>query len=152
MMTNYFKKSNLTIQTAVLKLGHTYKTAPLEQPNPSVKLLKLSNISSGWDHTVRMSSMENWADGNIWLLSLPKLEESEFISKLSELHLDYPSRVFLFQFDFKSFDIYEVYKISRADGEVQMLTYGNWSVGNGLILSEENIWRRRIDLKQKHFM
>ncbi len=56
--------------------------------------------------------------------------------------------------------IFEAYKISGDDAEVQILEFGTWENGGGggggggeLLLAagaDENIWRRRADLKGKH--
>ena len=54
--------------------------------------------------------------------------------------------------------IFEAYKISVDDAEVQILEFGTWENGGGggggeLLLAagaDKNIWRRRADLKGKH--
>ncbi len=54
--------------------------------------------------------------------------------------------------------IFEAYKISVDDAGVQILEFGTWENGGGggggeLLLAagaDENIWRRRADLKGKH--
>ena len=47
-------------------------------------------------------------------------------------------------------EIWEVYKISPENQNVQILKYGNWNRFRNLQLPSESIWKRREDL-QGHF-
>ena len=46
--------------------------------------------------------------------------------------------------------IYDIYKIDERSDVVETVKFGEWDPLLGLTIAEENIWKRRSDLKGHH--
>ena len=50
----------------------------------------------------------------------------------------------------RTYSIYDVYKIDKNSMEVEIVKFGDWNTATGLVVTEENIWKRRSNLKARH--
>lgn len=46
--------------------------------------------------------------------------------------------------------IYDIYKIDETSDMVETVKFAEWNASLGLSIVEENIWKRRSDLKGHH--
>jgi hypothetical protein len=46
--------------------------------------------------------------------------------------------------------IYDIYKIDETSDIVETVMFAEWDAMSGLSVVEENIWKRRADLKGHH--
>ena len=56
----------------------------------------------------------------------------------------------LFIPEISTYSIYDVYKIDKNSDEVEIVEFGDWNTATGLTVAEENIWKRRSNLKGHH--
>ena len=50
----------------------------------------------------------------------------------------------------RTYSIYDVYKINKNSREVEIVKFGDWNTATALTVAEENIWKRRSNLKGHH--
>ncbi len=143
---------------------------------PSVKLVLLENSSSSTELEA-ISARENWNLVNVWLVGLPPKQEndnrtaSQTINELfKNVKLTYTAQVYVFYQDagklfivlrmyakklfFSCFVdkvfLYETYKITDTNIDVEVLSYGFWSKESKLEADASHLWHRRANLKGKH--
>ena len=132
-----------------LFLDHDFKrlNALIGQQNNLEGLKPIRNQISPFD------SGQTPTDSDIWLVQIPQEAGKdrtyfENIFKQTPLRLD--SYVFGYLQDDEatnSFVIYDIYKIDEYSETVQIVEHGQWNLLQGLIIFEQNIWKRRSNMK-----
>ena len=56
----------------------------------------------------------------------------------------------IFLLDDNSYSIYDIYKIDENSETVETRKFAVWNPFQGLSIAEENIWKRRSNLKGHH--
>ncbi len=153
------------VKKAVIRLSNkTLNDVPSESHNLGHLVLNVVLLAKVSDVDL-LSKLAQRAQGNstskaMWLLRLPIAENrtesiTSIKSLLEDFPLDYDSLVYLYTQEpgsaSEEFNIYEAYKVSLGDEEVQVLHLGTHSRDRGLELDETNIWIRRANLNGKHF-
>ena len=46
-----------------------------------------------------------------------------------------------------NFEIRDIYKINQFSDNIEIVAYGRWNRAHGILISEENIWIRRSNMK-----
>ncbi len=159
------------------KLQVSCLLSPNSSDDPTVKLFLLDenhDPPSNLEQLRLLSLEERWTSVNTWLVRMnfqdpatTDNDEKLVAEAMRELKLSYTSEVFcyvkstgiqvpkyygkLLNYPILAdkISLYEVYKISEDDLEVQVLPYGAWTVEDGLEVNSAHVWHRRADLKGK---
>ena len=50
----------------------------------------------------------------------------------------------------RNYALYDIYKIDEQSNEVETVKYAEWNAVKGLTIFEDNVWKRRANLKGHH--
>ena len=99
-----------------------------------------------------LTPMKETIGSSIWLIRMPdKSNESTMAALLNRALTRYNTNVFCYTIvDNRTIEIYDVYKISINLNTI-LKKFGSWNIEQGLLVSDPDVWSRRVSLEGHHF-
>ncbi len=108
--------------------------------------VRILHVISNHSQLPELFAQRSHADGDYWMVGA---EDREAVGRAADrLSMDIDDQVYFYYYDDDAdVRLVEAYKIRREFATATVLDYGTWSGGQGLNVSDMDIWQRRKDMQ-----